>query len=151
MKISGIFPWISAFALLASSCSRQSHVATIKADGGYEVRIVTDRYWEYQRSFYCELWRDGKKIKSAQFIELTDDAKLELIEGRDKNGFKITDSHTHATIVIYNRKTGESWPWVADNESPQEKHDRQDRLNSLFTDAEQVVDGKPPSATQPPR
>ena len=48
-------------------------MATIKADGGYEVRIVTDRYWEYQRSFYCELWRDGKKIKSAQFIELTDD------------------------------------------------------------------------------
>lgn len=112
-------------------------MATIKADGGYEVRIVADRYREYQRSFYCELWRDGKKIKSAQFIELTDDAKLELIEGRDKNGYKIIDPSTHATIVIYNRKTGESWPWVADNETPQEKQDRQDRLNSLFTDAEQ--------------
>jgi len=133
MRTFFIIPCISVLVLMASACSRQARVATIKADGGYEVRIVADRFFEYQKPFYCELWRNGRKLKSAQFIEATDKTQFKLVEANDKSGFKIIDPSTHSTIAIYNRKTGESWPWSADSETPQATQERRDRLNSLFT------------------
>jgi hypothetical protein len=127
------------FALLASGCSRKSHVATIKAQGGYEVRISADRFYENQRSFYCELWLNGRQLKPIHFFEASEETKYEVVEATNKIGFKIIDSPTHETLIMVNRKTGESWPWTSDTDTIQDTHARKVKLDSLFTKAEQGV------------
>lgn len=136
MKIFTLYPWLCLSALIASGCSGKSNEATIKAQGGYEVRITADTSWEYQRSFFCELWLNGKQLKGPRFFDVSEGVEYKLVEARDNAGFKIMDASTQRVLILVNRKTGDSWPWAGDQEMPQETDERKSRLESLFKDAE---------------
>lgn len=124
--------------LLQTGCSGRSEEASIKADGGYEVRISADNQWDNQRPYYCELWLNGRQLRKPHFFEASEATKYKLVEAKDDAGFKIIDAATGLTLILVNRKTGDAWPWTGDSESSEQAEKRRSQIESLFKDTEHV-------------
>ena len=135
-------------SIVAGACSGRSNEAKIRTKDGYEVKITTDTFVDVQAAFYCELWHKGALLKPPCFFESTENTRYELVEATHTKVFKIVDADTRATLVLFDRRTGEAWPWTSDTENFEETHQRMLRLESEFIRAEQAGTGQPATRSQ---
>jgi hypothetical protein len=148
MKSLHRFAWLCLLAIFAVGCSGRSTEAKIQTKDGYEVRITTDTFVDVQSAFYCELWHNGTLLKPPCYFESTALTRYELVEGAPNEVFKIVDGDTRATLVLFDRRTGEAWPWTSATETFEETHQRMHRLESEFIRAEQAGTGQPATRSQ---
>lgn len=123
---------LSLFASFAVGCSERSTEAKIRTKDGYEVRITTDTFVDVQPAFYCELWHNGTLLKPPCFFEATEQTRYELVEGARTEVFKLVDADTRVSLVLFDRRTGEAWPWTSATETFEEAHQKMLRLDSEF-------------------
>lgn len=84
-------------------CSKNPRLQTLPLDSksGYEIRILGEAYWEYQESFYYEVWKHGERISGPTFFGAGERKRYSISEASDgKSVSLIEPSSTQAVTVI---------------------------------------------------
>lgn len=83
-------------------CSKNPTIQTIpiKSKSGCEVRIIGEAFWEYQESFYYEVWKDGERIVGPAFVDSGERKKYSIVEASDGNSVSLIEPSSRQALAV---------------------------------------------------
>jgi hypothetical protein len=83
-------------------CSKNPKIQTIpiNSKSGYEVRILGEAYWEYQESFYYEVWKHGGRISGPTFFDAGVRQKYSITEASDGKSVSLIEPSSPQPLAV---------------------------------------------------
>lgn len=105
----------------ALSCSQQYVVSRLGIPGAREIVILTDYYFENDRKYSYEIVANGESIVPTTALCVGDDPeklRFEVVLGKQGDIVGLVENKRPGEVLmLYDLKSGESWPHALPSES----------------------------------